>query len=61
MIKPIKTEGKIPDVDWHKEFLSEKCNQARAVIQKAQAFLQKHNVKKRDRWAYKPYQEGDQV
>jgi hypothetical protein len=40
-IRPIKTGGKIPYVDQRKEYLSEKCNQARAAIQKAQAFLQK--------------------
>jgi hypothetical protein len=38
-IGPIKNEGKIPDVNQHKEHLSEKCNQVRAAIQKAQVFL----------------------
>jgi hypothetical protein len=60
-IRPIKTGGKIPDVDWRKEHLSEKCNQARTAIQKAQAFLQKWNIRKRGRRVYKPYQKGDQV
>jgi hypothetical protein len=45
-IRPIKAGGKIPDVNWHKEYLSEKCNQARAAIQKAQVFLQKWNIRK---------------
>jgi Chromo (CHRromatin Organisation MOdifier) domain len=39
----------------------EKCNQARAAIQKALMFLQKRNIRKRGRRAYKPHQEGDQV
>jgi Chromo (CHRromatin Organisation MOdifier) domain len=60
-IGPIKAGGKIPDVDRRKEHLSEKRNQAKIAIQKAQAFLQKRNVRKRGRRAYKPYQEGDQV
>jgi Integrase zinc binding domain len=38
-IGPIKNRGKIPDVDWCKEHLSKKCNQAKVAIQKAQAFL----------------------
>jgi hypothetical protein len=46
MIGPIKSRGKIPDVDWHKEHLSDKCNQVRAAIQKAQMFLQKRNIRK---------------
>jgi hypothetical protein len=58
-VGPIKVGGKIPDVDQHKEYLSEKRNQARAAIQKAQAFLQKRNIRKRGRQAYKPHQEGD--
>jgi hypothetical protein len=45
-IGPIKAGGKIPDVDRCKEYLSEKHNQARAAIQKAQAFLQKQNIRK---------------
>jgi Integrase zinc binding domain/Chromo (CHRromatin Organisation MOdifier) domain len=60
-IGPIKTGGKIPDVDWCKEQLWEKRNQARTAIQKAQAFLQKRNIRKRGRRAYEPYQEGDRV
>jgi hypothetical protein len=60
-IGPIKTGGKIPNIDQRKEHLSEKHNQARAVIQKAQAFLQKRNIRKRGQRAYKPNQEGDRV
>jgi hypothetical protein len=60
-IGPTKAGGRVSDVNWRKEYLSEKYNQAKAAIQKAQAFLQKHNIQKRGRQAYKPYQEGDQV
>jgi hypothetical protein len=60
-IGPIKAGEKIPDVNQHKEYLSEKCNQVRAAIQKAQAFLQKRNIRKRGRRVYKPHQKGDQV
>jgi hypothetical protein len=45
-IGPIRTGGKIPDVDRRQEHLTEKCKQARTAIQKAQAFLQKRNVRK---------------
>jgi hypothetical protein len=45
-IGPIKSGGKILDVDWRKEDLSEKHNQARAAIQRAQMFLQKPNIRK---------------
>jgi hypothetical protein len=60
-IGPMKTGGKIPDFDRCKEHLLEKRNQARTAIQKAQAFLQKRNVRKRGQRAYEPYQEGDRV
>jgi hypothetical protein len=45
-IGPIKVRGKISNVNRHKEHLSEKRNQAKIAIQKAQAFLQKYNIRK---------------
>jgi Chromo (CHRromatin Organisation MOdifier) domain len=60
-IGPIRMGGKILDVDRCKENLTEKHNQARAAIQKAQVFLQKRNIRKRGCRAYKPHQEEDQV
>jgi hypothetical protein len=45
-IGPIKVRERIPDVNQHKEHLTEKHDQARMAIQKAQAFLQKQNIRK---------------
>jgi hypothetical protein len=54
-------EGKMLAIERCKDYLMEKCNQARQAIQRVQDLLQKQNVRKKDRQVYKPFQEGDQV
>jgi Chromo (CHRromatin Organisation MOdifier) domain/Integrase zinc binding domain len=54
-------EGKMPAVEWHKDYLMEKRNQARQAIQRVQDLLQKQNVRKKGRRTYVPFKEGDQV